>query len=235
MNYPSYPGGNGPQQGGGYPAYPGSGGMPYPQMRPTEGGGEPPPSGGTAITAGVLAILGGLFLALAAWVSFALIDFVTRAWREGGIPAEDVQELENLLPEWLTTYTTITGIGYIAASLLLLVGALLLLMRNAVGRWMVIAGCAICIVVAIAGFIAGPALVDDMISAARQKFGNQVPEPELGASAFGGTVFIVIIPALVTLILAAIPPTGRWIAAGKRKALPPTPYQGYPQQPPGQW
>lgn len=232
MTDPNFTGGN-PPGGQSYP----SGGIPYPQMPPTQGGGEPPASGGTAITAGVLAVLGGLFIAFASWVTFDLIDFVTRAWSERGIPSDGVSQLESLLPDWLSTYTTLAGIGYAVAALLLLVGSCLMLMRSMAGRWMVVAGCVVVIVVAVSGMIAGPAAVTEMVDAAQAKFGSRIGEPSLGVSAAGPTVFVIIMPALATLILALVPLTGRWIDAGRHKPLPPQAQQAYPSypQPPGQW
>lgn len=232
MTDPNFTGGS-PPGGHGYP----SGGIPYPQMPPTQGGGEPPASGGTAITAGVLAVLGGLFIAVASWVTFDLVDFVTRGWSERGIPFAGVSELASLLPDWLSTYTTLAGIGYAVAALLLLVGSCLMLMRSMAGRWMVVAGCVVVIGVAVAGMIAGPAAVTEMVDAAQARFGSRNGAPSPSLSVAGPTVFVIIMPALATLILALVPLTGRWIDGGRHTPRPPQPQQAYPSypHPPGQW
>lgn len=205
----------------------------YPGMRPAEGGGEPPPTAGTAITAGVLAVLGGLFFALAAWLSFDAVDLATDRWAEEGLTSARVAELEALVPDWVETYGVITGIIAVLASLLLLLGAFFLLSRTVVGRWLVVAGCVFAIGFAVAGMIALPTLRDDIQAALEQQLGQQARADD-GPDAVGAAVFLIIIPAVATLILALVPATGKWLNAGRRRPMPAMPLPSPPMQP-GQW
>lgn len=212
-----------------YPSYPTGGGLPYPGMKPTEGGGEPPPSGGTGITAGVLAVLGGMALAISAWVTFSFVDFSVRE-----APDDVRAQVEALFPDWFDGFTVAVGICAVVASLLLLVGSLLLLMRNGVGRWMVVGGSVITIGVAVAWLIALPELDANVEAVLERDFGESLPEVATGSTRLGMIFLLYILPAVVTLILALIPPTGRWIDAARRKPLPatmPPPFA----PPPGQW
>lgn len=218
-----------------YPSYPTGGGLPYPGMKPTEGGGEPPPSGGTGITAGVLAVLGGLALAVSAWVTFSFVDFTIR-----DAPDNVQAQVEALFPGWFDGFTVAVGICAVVASLLLLVGSLLLLMRNGVGRWMVVGGSIITIGIAVAWLVALPGLDADVEDALQRDFGQSLPDVATGSTRLGLIFMVYILPAVVTLVLALIPPTGRWIDAARRKPLPastmppstmPPPFA----PPPGQW
>lgn len=193
-----------------YPSYPG--------MRPAEGGGEPPPTAGTAITAGVLAVLGGLFMALAAWGSFDAVDFARGQWLDAGLTGSEAAQLESLIPDWVETYSVITGIVAVLASLQLLLGAFFLLSRVGVGRWLVVAGCVVAIGFAIAGMVALPALVDDMITALEQQTGRPL-DPDV-PNTLGPMVIFIVLPAVATLVLSLVPVTGRWLAAGRRRPVP---------------
>lgn len=204
-----------------YPEYPQGGMPPMPVYRQ-------PASGGTAITAGVLALLGALFMALIAFVSFALIELIREAWDQGGFDQREVGELERYLPGWLDTFATATGAAYALASLLLGIGAILLFTRTSVGRWMVVAGCVIAIALSVIGFFAGSVLAGDITEAARDRGAQATSEVSLDAATYGSVTAFVIVPALVTLILAAVPATGRWIADRQR---PPQAPGGYGQQP----
>lgn len=214
-----------------YPDYPSSGGPPYPQMPPGQGGAVPKPGGGTAITAGVLAVLGGLFMALASFVTFTLMDIIKETTAAAGIEQKHVERFDELLPDWFEGYTTVSGLGYALAAVLLLLGAVLLFTRSSVGRWMVVGGCVVVIGIAIAGFFVFPALVEEMTQAYEQRFGRPLTEVDPGFGAFGSTVFVILIPAVITLVLAVLPATGRWIAAKNPPPQPGPP--GYQQ--PGQW
>lgn len=195
-----------------YPDYPQGGMPPMPESRQ-------PASGGTAITAGVLAILGAFFLALIAFVSFTIIAILRQAWDQGGFDQREIGELERYLPEWLDTYATATGVAYSLASALLGIGAILLFTRSSVGRWMVVAGCVTAIAMSVIGFFAGSALAGDITEAARSGGGQETSEVSLDAATYGSVTAFVIVPALVTLILAAVPATGRWIT--DRRQPPP--------------
>ncbi|MFL0289825.1 hypothetical protein ACJH6J_02115 [Mycobacterium sp. SMC-18] len=124
---PGYPQGYPPQPvyQQGYPqpvGYPGG----YPPMPPA------PPSGGTAIGAAVLSILGALAnggMALAGFSSIARIRSESAASFPGGTYA-------------LAIVFVASGL---VAALLLIVGATMLFMRKMPSRWLITAGCALVI------------------------------------------------------------------------------------------
>lgn len=209
-----------------YPDYP-QGGMPPPMPVSRQ-----PASGGTAITAGVLAILGALFMALIAFVSFTIIDLIRQVWDQGGFDQREIGELEQYLPKWLDTFATATGAAYALASALLGIGAILLFTRTSVGRWMVVAGCVTAIALSVIGFFAGSVLAGDITEAARNRGEEVTSEVGFDAATYGSVTAFVILPALVTLILAALPATGRWIA--DRRQQPQAGPGGYEQPPPPQ-
>ncbi|MGC7097071.1 hypothetical protein ACPZ19_20555 [Amycolatopsis lurida] len=204
------------QQPGGYPGQgPGSGGFPapgpnsggypaqpYPQAPPAYPGGAmpaPKPSGGTAITAGVLAVLGAIWAMISTVGSIIVLT-----------------EFSSSLP-----VMSFVGIGLVAVeALLLLVGGILMFMKKPAGRWMVIAGCALVLISTVL------AIVNTSMLAS-----------EYGASSslVGGTVGAVVVlalPAIATLVLAAVPPTARYLAQGKAPQQP-MGAPGYPQAPQG--
>lgn len=203
MTYPPQPGqypGSGafPQSPGQYPAMP-----PMPQY-PGAGGQQAglPPSGGTAITAGVLAVLGFLWATYCAIVAFSGM---------GGLADNSLAWVV-----WLS------AIGYVLELLLLGPGSILLFIRKPAGRWMVVIGCLLHIVLVTVTIIG-------TLSQAANALGNT------GAvAAVGGIAgFIVLVPAIATLVLALVPLTGRWIAWGSQ---PPAPSYGQPPNygpPPG--
>lgn len=123
MTYPqNYPSGQYPQApGGGYPAYPGG-------VDPMQ---APPPSGGTAITTAILAILGGL-----------VQGFEGAAGLFGGASlAGDSSGMAHSAPVLLII---IGGVTFVAG-ILLLVGAIMMFVRKPVGRMLVIIGCGLTI------------------------------------------------------------------------------------------
>ncbi|WP_153029208.1 hypothetical protein [Amycolatopsis sp. YIM 10] len=220
-NQPQYPqnpnsGGYPAQNPGGYPGQgPGSGGFPapgpnsggypaqpYPQAPPAYPGGAmpaPKPSGGTAITAGVLAVLGAL------WAMFSTVASIIV-----------LSEYSSSLPAM-----SFIGIGLVGIeALLLLVGGILMFMKKPAGRWLVIAGCALVLVSAVLSIVN-----TSMIAA---EFGGS--GALVGTSA--GLVIIVSLPAIATLVLAAVPPTARYLAQGKAPQQP-MGAPGYPQSPQG--
>ncbi|MGH3437778.1 MAG: hypothetical protein ACRDRN_15080 [Sciscionella sp.] len=129
------PGGYGPQPG----QYPGSGGFPQappPPAYPGYPGGadlaNQRPSGGTAITAGVLAILGAVWAIILGIVDFSVAPAAGQsiAW-----------------VVWLQ------AIVYVIEFFTLLPGAIMLFMRKSLGRWLIVVGCAAHIVQGIVAFI----------------------------------------------------------------------------------
>lgn len=188
MTYPQQPGQYPDQQPpgqyptGGYPPAPPA---PYPNY---PGGIDPMarPSGGTAITAAVLAIIG------AAWAIFICIG--------GFSTAPDAQGP-------LSWMVWMQAVVYLVEVCTLLPGAILMLTRKPIGRWLVVLGCAIHIVQGIVAVIAVAGAVSDQIENSAQAFG-------------AGTVGLVVVlaPAIATLVLALVPLTGRWIAWGRQPA-----------------
>lgn len=179
-----------------YPQYPAQGA--YPQMGPPPGypaAGQQQPGGGTAITAGVLAILGGLWALvgvvtnLAGAAAMAGLDSYRNSY---GAPATPN------LPELLGGYLIATGIVQVIVALLLIVGAVLLFMKKKVGRWLVVSGCALVVLSAIAGFVVMSAHLTQL---------------ESGATLIGGGVALVLLAfPVATLVLAILPSTARWCA-----------------------
>ena len=200
MTYPQGPYGQGfPGQPGypqGYPAqpvYPQPGGYP---------GGFPPmpaaaPGGGTAITAGVLALLGGLThffggVAQALGLSAMMHD-----------SAADVG--------WGSLITIVTL--NIIAGALMLPGALTLLLRKQVGRWLIAAGSGISILSALINITSTP-----------DSFGEYSYSRGIGGDVVG--IFF----AIATIALALVPSTTTWLAAKKNPIAP----QYFPPYPPYQ-
>lgn len=211
MTYPQGP------YGQGYPGQPGHPPQPgYPQGYPAQPGyqqGYPPqvgypggfpgafpppaPSGVTAIGAGVLALLGGLThffggFAQALGLSAMMSESTTNSgW--GSLIA-------------ITTLNIISGA-------FLLAGALTLLLRKQVGRWLITAGCGISILSALINFTLTP-----------DSIGDYSYSRGIGADLVG------IIFAVATIALALVPATTAWLAAKKQPVAP----QYFPQYPPYQ-
>src|SRR5699024_8083416 len=95
-------------------------------------------------------------------------------------------------------------------------GAVALFLRKMIGRWLATAGAAVHIVANIV-----------MTVLTSQQVGDSVDAPDAMTDlAVGLGVFVVIllaIPAIATIILALVPPTGRWLS------WKPTQPQGFPQ------
>lgn len=149
--------------------------MAYPRgQSPDE---EPKPSGATAVTAAVLALLGGVVAC--AGLVLGLTTLLSRTPRFG--------------PAFLGL-----GISIVLAGLLL-PGGILLLRKRTLGRQLVVAGSSLAIVLYL-GFLV---LV---LSGAVGGFAG------VGAAA----VFLFLVPAVVTLVLAIVAPTARWLSVGGR-------------------
>ncbi|SFP38101.1 hypothetical protein SAMN05421810_102415 [Amycolatopsis arida] len=210
-----------------YPQYPAPSGFP-----PAPGQIDParPPSGGTAITAGVLAVLGGLFAIYSAISSFTIVSVMKSLLAEEAITPEQRRSLETAVPDWAQTYGVVSGVAQLVVVALLITGGVLLFVKKSPGRWLVVAGCAAVIVLNIASVVVGSTLAADVTSALP---GTSSQDAELASDiAIGFTVIFAIItsvPAIATLILAAVPATGRWCAYGRQAAGGPT----QPAQPPG--
>ncbi|WP_158888626.1 hypothetical protein [Amycolatopsis anabasis] len=181
MSYPQYPGAPG------YP--PPQAGYPYPAM-PRK------PSGGTAITAGVLAVIVGL------WHLVGLVRTVVHLVGH-----------RFFLPGLI-----IPTVLSLVLAVLVLLGALLLFLRKPAGRFLVITGAAL-------GILYGLVILVLDLTDAR-----------LGGLRFGMTLesLLAHLFEVAVLVLACLPPTGRWV---RHRVLPtgyPTPYPapppGYPPQ-----
>ncbi|MFF0541564.1 hypothetical protein ACFYTF_01850 [Nocardia thailandica] len=173
MNYP-YGG-----YGYGYPPQPYA---PYPQYPA-----PPRPGGGTAITAGVLALLGGLWGAVSA----------------GSLAIGLSSVSSGALDEVKTMLVVSLGIGAVVA-LLLLLGSLLLFLRRTAGRVLVILGCL--------GAIASAAVSVVFMASVGADF-KDTDGYASGLAVTAGISGVMALFPLLTLILAAVPATGRWIAA----------------------
>lgn len=191
-----------------YPPQPGYQPMPY---HPAQLDGEGKPSGGTAITAGVLAILGGL-LGL-----FGVLGSVI------GLAA--VSQLSGSAAGDSVLVFIVVSIVELLMTVLLLGGGILLLNRKRAGQFMVAGGAglaALGYVFMIIAMAAGGALA----SGVRQS----------GAGAAGvGVIVIAALPAIATVVLSLIPPTTRYVKwrAGMGATYPSAPGYGAPQQPYG--
>lgn len=195
MSYPyggsGYPNPPGHPVPPGYPVSPG-----YPVPAPGGYGYPPaprPPSGGTGITAGIMAILGGLasalFTVIAVTSAFDRPDssLTTGARRRGSSSSSSNSSDVDI------DFTGVDGSGLFVAflygllALLLLLGGFMLVRRSGTGRILVIVGSAAYLPVAALGSV----LVGMSIGLAAWVF------------------------AVATLILASVGPTKRWIDAGR--------------------
>ena len=174
------------------PEYPQQSGYPgSPQAAPPSG-----PSGATAITAAVLALLGGLF-----GVFFGAVGAAVMV-SDGDFDAMGVVLI-------------VFGIAF---GLALFNGAVLLLRRRMIGRWLIVGGCAVAILLGLAVFA-------DMLLGIS---GAPSHDPAaFGAIALPGFVF-----PIATTVLVLLPSTTSWIDAVQDSQNPApqvhSPFQGYP-------
>ncbi|HKS46942.1 MAG TPA: hypothetical protein VJT49_17895 [Amycolatopsis sp.] len=203
MTYPPPPG-----------QYPGSGGLPqqpgqYPSASPVYPGGNDPellakPSGGTAIAAGVLGILGALFGAI-----FAIINFGST---------------KNLAGSEISWVVWMQAAAYVIEAVTLGPGSIMLFMRKSAGRWLVLAGSLVHIAQA---FIA-------LITVLSLGYAPANVSSAEAAGASTGGLLVVLSPAIATVILTLLPLTGRWLAWGDKQSTQSPSYgspQAYGQQP----
>lgn len=192
MTYPPQPG-----------QYPGSGGFPQPLGQyppPQYPGGVGPesmqrPSGGAAITAGVLGLLGALFA-----IVFAIVDF------------SSTKDVAGSKAAWVLWMQAIT---YTIEVLTLGPGSVLLFLRKTAGRWLVVTGCLVHIVQGIVAVIWVLSLNQAVVPDNRRAF--------VAGVGVGG-LLIVLTPAIVTTILVLLPVTGRWLAWAKQPPAQPPAY-----------
>ncbi|MHC9292438.1 hypothetical protein ACRCUN_08195 [Mycobacterium sp. LTG2003] len=218
MNYPYGPYGQGfPGQQPGHPQQPG-----YPQQQPGyPQQGYPPqagypggyqyqyqpvprssPSGGTAITAIVLAGLGGVANFFGGLLmAFGLATIMEDATFQNTSAVTD--------GAW-TALIAIVMLN-IVCGLLLLVGTVMLMLRKMVGRWLVVAGCT----------VSGLSVLISLTLVA-----STIGDYEYSRGA--GSDLVGLLFAIATLVLVLLPSTTAWIQAN-RNPVPPQyypPYQG---------
>ncbi|OZM73609.1 hypothetical protein CFN78_08760 [Amycolatopsis antarctica] len=165
-------------------------------------------SGVTAIIAGVLAVVGGLFHLLGIFLQFADADVI-----------------------FDEVYGVVAFISNIVLVLTLLPGAVLLFTRKPAGRLLVMGGAAFAVVYFVGGLVWGLASTLPSTSLTSSQAGAV-------AGATGTILLVFMVPAIATFVLAIVPPTVRWIAAarapqagGYAQSQPLQPPPGYPQQP----
>ncbi|MGV0743476.1 hypothetical protein [Mycolicibacterium sp. XJ870] len=201
---PGYPGGQQPgyPQHPGYPPHPG---YPQPGYPPQPYGLQPPqsasPSGVSGITAGVLAGLGGF----ANFFGGLLMAFGLAA-----IMGESTLESSPAVTDGGWTWLVAVVMLNVVCGLLLLIGALMLLLRNIIGRGLVIAGCSVFILSTLINFMLVPSTIGDY-------------EYDRGT----GPDLVGLMFAITTLVLALVPSTTAWIQA-KRNPVAPQYYPPYP-------
>lgn len=188
-----------------YPPYPGQY-QPYPQQ-----GGAP--GSGTAIAAGVLASIGAAGQLLGGLLQIAL----------GATQTDELHSMYHA--SWYPVYTIVAGLIAVIAGAALAAGAVTLFRRRPIGRTLIVAGCALTIVIGIAGIAVALNLDIGTLGGATHLIGGV------------GGVFGLIFP-IITIVLALVPATARWLAAVPAQAGPypyPAAYPGggtYGAQPP---
>lgn len=223
MSYPNAPYGPGfPGQQPGYaqqqgyqqqpfyqqPGFPQQG---YPQQPVFPGGYQPPampplapasPSGGTGITAGVLAGLGAL-----ANLGAGIFGLVGLAALNSDSTFQSTSGISGGVSALLIVMTLLS----VVIGLVLLAGTVTLLQRKMVGRWLVVAGCAMTIV--------GSLVSLGLSAAVTARYGY-----------YGGNGFAVLglIFPIATLVLALLPRTTAWIQTKPNPLAPQSysPFQG---------
>lgn len=187
-----------------YPQYPQPGAYPAPPVVPAQ------PSGGTAITAGVLAALGGLLsLGITAVSLFFLIVVASIG---SNFDRSDLEFLDSIFGILAIGMVAMVIIGLVLGtvlSVLLIAGAVLLFRRKMLGRWLVVSGCAVAIVSNLMTAVFTTAVTaDDWYS------------PEGVVSVVVGLAF-----PITTMVLALLPSTTAWIRAPRNPVAP----QYFPQ------
>lgn len=200
MTFQEQPGGYPQSQPPQYPSYPGN----YP------GGGidqsTKPPSGGTAITAGVLAALG------AVWGAYAGIS---------NLAATSDAADETAWIVWMQ------GIVFLVELVTLGPGAILMFLRKPVGRWLTAGGSALHIIQGVVALIGITSLVSDHIS-------NSAAF--LGAGAVGLVIVLLPAIATLVLALVPLTGRWLAWGSARSPQQPPQmqqpPYPPYQQNPP---
>ncbi|MGW4098540.1 hypothetical protein [Mycobacterium sp. NPDC004974] len=158
------------------------------------------PSGATAITAGILALLGGLFGIFFGGVCVAVM----------------IGDRE------FDAMGTVLGLFSIAFGLVLFSGAILLWRHKMIGRWLIVGGCAVAILLGLLSF------AELLIGIS----GKPTHEP----AAFAILAVLGFGFPLLTLVLVLLSSTTGWICATQSPQNPDaaqasSPFQGYPPYP----
>lgn len=174
------------QPGYGQPGDPGS-----PQPTPPRG-----PSGATAIIAGILALLGGLFGILFGALSVTVM----------------------VSDHKFDAIGVVFSLFGIAFGLVLFSGAILLWRRKVIGRWLIVGGCAVAILLGLLAFA--------------ELFIGISGAPTRDAGAYVMLAVLGFIFPIATLVLVLLQSTTKWILATQRPQDPASqgssPFQGYP-------
>ena len=191
-----------------YPQYPQPGAYPVPPAAPAQ------PRGGTAITAGVLAALGGLLsLGITAVSLFFLIVIASIGSNFDRSDVEFLDSIFGVLAIGLVAVVIITLVLGTLLSVLLIAGAVLLFRRKMLGRWLVVSGCAVAIVSNLMTYVFTTTVTS-----------GDWNSPESAVSAFVGLAF-----PIVTMVLVLLPSTTAWLHA-PRNPVPPQAFPQYPYQ-----
>ncbi|MEV0684233.1 hypothetical protein AB0I35_10245 [Nocardia sp. NPDC050378] len=186
------------------------------------------PSEGTAIVAGVSALVGGLIEMIAAVVWMATSDYPLFAW--------------GFAPVWASVVSAVLMVVDVIAAALLLIGAIVLFRRGRSGPTMVALGCA----GVVAAYVVGA--ISNVAQFGRFDLGSKIYlELAFGQSAVGsllgsyvglpwfGPILLLVFPA-VTFVLTLLPSTRRWCRGNQRPARAPhapAPGMQFPGVPPG--
>ncbi|MFZ2512695.1 MAG: hypothetical protein WAW85_16565 [Gordonia sp. (in: high G+C Gram-positive bacteria)] len=174
-----------------YLGHPQFAGQPYPSGPPV----APGPSAVTARIAAVLALLGVIHM---------VVLLISTLGAE--LPDDVAAHVDHSSFDFANTMQLI---GAIVVGVLLAAGGVMLLLRNAIGRWLVSAGCMIHIIV----WVLLGLWLHSFLSDAAAEAGVQLDSAFAAGTGLGW--FLVLIFPLVTLVLANVTSTARWLAAAQ--------------------
>ncbi|WP_433600564.1 hypothetical protein ACQPXH_01495 [Nocardia sp. CA-135953] len=174
--------------------------MGYPQYEPYPSVPAPAPGGGTAITAGVLASIGGVGQLLGG--GFNIVLGLTDL-------ARDLSEYDStglFAQSWIKTYLLVAGSIAVVTAFLLGIGAIMMFTRRPLGRVLVVAGCAVVVIAGIAEYA---------VTLHYTTSGGGAAEIGGGIGGLFGLIF-----PIATAVLALVPATTRWLNHNPAAAPP---------------
>ena len=183
------------------------------------------PSGATAIIAAVLSLLGFVAMVAQAILNWHLVS----VWGAPPVDAANDFDVSSDSPEhYLVSFYIAMGIVQAIAAVTLLTGGALLIMGRSVGRWIVIASCAVVVLASAIGLIYALAVLSDLDSALHARYSYSLRGARLTST------LLTVVPmtfALITGVLAALKSTAAWCRFKEAKAqtAAPVSYPGYPQ------